>query len=79
MLKPVILALAVLMPSPSVTDGDGGPSLWCEVAEPIYIHVRDYRHLLSTSHGRKAIAAIEAHNQAIIDFCGDLPRTRTDK
>ena len=69
MIKPAILALAVLAPN-----GDDAIS-FCEVAKPIYVQVTDYQYLQSTAHGRTLLDGIETHNQKIIDLCGDLPRT----
>ena len=74
MIKPAILALAVLAPN-----GDNAIS-FCEVAEPIYVQAQDYRYLQSTAHGRTLLDGIKRHNQKTIDLCdGDLPRTMIDR
>ena len=76
MIKPALLALAVL--APPIANGDNAIS-FCEVAEPIYVQAQDYRYLQSTAHGRTLLDGIETHNQKIIDLCGDLPRTMIDR
>jgi len=72
-IKPAILALAVLAPN------EDNAISFCEVAEPIYVQAQDYRYLQSTAHGRTLLDGIETHNQKIIDLCGDLPRTMIDR
>ena len=73
MIKPALLALAVLVP-PAVNGEDA--ISFCEVAKPIYVQAKDYRYLQSTAHGQSLLDGIELHNQKIIDLCdGNIPRT----
>jgi len=53
--------------------------LFCDVAKPIYIYMKDYLYLNSTDHGRQLLEWVKDHNQNIIDMCGELPRTLIDK
>ena len=69
-MKEILLAAAItITPLP-----DFAPP-FCEVVEPIYVWASDMRYLKSTSRGQNFLDQIRDHNDRIIRWCGELPRT----
>jgi len=76
MFEPLVLVAAVLAAQPvPKNENSGAPLSFCQVARPIYVQIEDYRYLQSTDHGKVLLDDLERFNQAIVNLCGDVPRT----